>query len=130
MATEAKDDRQLIEEGLYFDIDFNGWKCYGFPRWYQNCGLRALELINKVDGEPVVVATYNPHFNEFEALIHNSLDCIFIKDYSENSGMMEALLEAGVIHSKPIAEVFNQTGRHIGYRLKIPEIWEKAKIKK
>lgn len=61
--------------------------------------LRALELICE-DGEPWTTASVN--------MGHCPDGCMFIKDWSENMGMIEALKEAGVIAGDPV--VTTQSG--------------------
>lgn len=57
---------------------------------YEN-GATAISLFDPQDGEPLAVATVNlPH--EVPAPGR-----VFIKNYSENEGMVSALLQAGVI---------------------------------
>lgn len=59
---------------------------------YEN-GATALSLFDPVDGEPLAVATVNlPH--EVPAPGN-----VFIKNYSENEGMVDTLVRAGVIGS-------------------------------
>lgn len=55
----------------------------------------AIECLDPNDGEPIAVATVNlpdEHLGENE---------VFIKDYSENEGMLNSLMEAGIV-SAPI----------------------------
>ena len=54
---------------------------------------RALELICE-NGEPWTTASVN--------MGHCPDGCMFIKDWSENEGMVEALKEAGVITGDPV----------------------------
>lgn len=75
-------------------VRFRGQDCWIGWAQYSN-DRRAIQLMTMVDGvyeEPVTRATVNipeHHLNEDE---------VAIKDWSENEGMVEALVEAGVIH--------------------------------
>jgi hypothetical protein len=79
------------------EVIFDEWDCYIEFGEYPN-GRTAIELINKEDGDSVVVASVN--------LPDEILDSgeIAIKNYSENTGVMELLINAGVI-SQPIRYV-------------------------
>lgn len=71
-------------------VKFNQWSCNIIIRNYGN-GRPALQLMDAEDGSPVAVATINiPEEN----LKENE---VIIKDYSENAGMYNALLDAGII---------------------------------
>lgn len=71
-------------------VRFRGIDCTLRERRYGN-GRVALELIDRADGESAAVATVNlPH----EPLGRNE---VFVKDYSENAGMLAALEAAGVV---------------------------------
>ena len=79
------------------EITFKNWKCNLVFRQYSNQRI-AIELIEIGTNEPIAVATINLPC----ALLKD--DEICIKDYSENEGMLDVLIEAGVI-SKPIREI-------------------------
>ncbi len=68
---------------------------------YQNNKRPAIELIDKEDGSSFIIATINIP----EHPIRNNE--VIIKNYSENEGILEALIDAKII-SKPIEYV--QTG--------------------
>lgn len=71
-------------------VKFKEWNCLVEKAFYGNNRV-ALELIHEEDGNPVAVATVNiPEFTCPEGYV-------FIKDWSENEGIYEALLEAKVI---------------------------------
>lgn len=77
-------------------VKFKNWSC-NIERAYYGNGRTALELVDE-DGDPITVATVNiPE-------VPQSRDEVFIKDWSENEGMVEALVAAEVI-SEPIGEV-------------------------
>lgn len=71
-------------------VRFRNWDCIVRKRRYDN-GRPALQLIDAGDGSPIATATINlPD----EPLGRNQ---VFIKDYSENEGMLAALVAAGVV---------------------------------
>jgi|TARA_R110000744_G_scaffold33591_2_gene78840 hypothetical protein len=59
-------------------------------------GQTAIQLLDQ-DGAPFMMASVAHDVN-----IDN--DCVIIKNYSENEGIMEALIEAGIIE-KPFCEI-------------------------
>jgi len=70
---------------------------------YENCqwnackygnGNLALQVVSEEEG-PICVCTVNPGER-----VHNG--CIAIKDFSENEGMVDTLLEMGIIQGKPL----------------------------
>lgn len=71
-------------------IWFNGWHCIVQFSEYGN-GRTAIELIDAEDGCPVAVATVNIPDAK---LAH---DEVLIKDWSENHGVMDALMVAGIV---------------------------------
>ena len=79
------------------EVIFDEWDCYIEFGEYPN-GRTAIELINKEDGDSVLVASVN-----LPDEILNSGE-IAIKNYSENTGVMELLINTGVI-SQPIRYV-------------------------
>lgn len=71
-------------------VKFREWECDLNFSHYEN-GRVAIRLIDANDGEPVATATTNvPE----EDLGPNE---VFIKDYSENAGMLAALQAAGAV---------------------------------
>jgi len=75
-------------------LNGNTWDVILHIKRYGNNRI-AIECLDVVDGSPVAMATINlPHEN----LKDNE---VFIKDYSENQGMLDSLVNAGII-SKPI----------------------------
>ncbi len=71
-------------------VRFQDWDCVVKMDKYTN-GRPAISLIDANDGGSVSRATVNLP-NEVVAANH-----VFIKDYSENAGMMQALTDAGVV---------------------------------
>ena len=83
-------------------MQFKDYKCLVIPAFYNN-GRKALELVE--DGplcEPVAMATVNVIEHPCED------DYAYIKDYSENEGMVDALVEAKIIKPQPFC--FVQSG--------------------
>lgn len=69
-------------------VKFKEWTCEVRQAHYGN-GRIALELYNH-EGS-IAIATVNcPH-------VEIPSDCIVVKNYSENEGMLEALQEAGIV---------------------------------
>ena len=78
-------------------LNGNTWDVILHIKRYGNNRI-AIECLDVVDGSPVAVATINlPD----QPLKDNE---IFIKDYSENSGMLDSLMAAGIV-SAPIEMV-------------------------
>lgn len=69
---------------------FKQWDCELKFGQYGN-GRTAIQLIDKKDRDLVAVATVNMENDPLEA------DEVFIKDYSENEGMLQALINAGIV---------------------------------
>ena len=65
---------------------------------YRN-GSTAISLVSATDGCPVAVATVNVEDYPLQD------GQILVKDYSENAGMVSALVNANVIHPLPVAIV-------------------------
>ncbi len=71
-------------------IKFKRWTCKLAWEQYGN-GRTALQLIDAEDGELVATATVNlPH-------IQIAPDEVIIKDYSENDGLLNVLVKAGIV---------------------------------
>ncbi|WP_371366239.1 hypothetical protein SRRS_06870 [Sporomusa rhizae] len=69
-------------------VQFNQWNCQVVFGKYQN-GETAIQLIDAEDGCPVATATvWIPNLKTDE---------IAVKDYSENSGMLKTLIDAGIV---------------------------------
>lgn len=77
-------------------VKFGEWECELKLEEYYN-GNKAIYLFDKETGELVTVATVN-----LEEVLPEGQ--VYIKDYSENEGMLEALVKAGVV-SEPISYV-------------------------
>ena len=79
-------------------VNFAGYQCELSFGQYRNSA-KAISLVSVTDGSPVAVATVNVEDNPLEEffidLYHSH---ILVKDYSENAGMVSALVEANVVH--------------------------------
>ena len=71
------------------NVRFKDWNCVLRFNRYVNGDTVSISLVDTVDGEPVAHATVNIPGLDF--------DEVTIKDYSENIGMVETLLSAGII---------------------------------
>ena len=81
------------------EVNFSGYQCNLSFGQYRN-GATAISLVSVTDGSPVATATVN--LEDFDDLKTNE---VFIKDYSENTGMLEALIEANVVHPEAFMTV-------------------------
>ena len=71
-----------------YKVKFKDWDCYVQKTKYFD-GNTALVLIDQEDSTPVAVATINHPLLEKNE--------VGIKNYSENTGMLEALEDAGIV---------------------------------
>jgi len=80
-------------------VKFKEWDCETAVNGYTNNGRIAIKLVDAETQEPIATATVN--------LMDEQLgeDEIFVKDYSENTGMAAALADAGVIDPAPTQTV-------------------------
>lgn len=71
-------------------VRFKNWACRVQEGRYGN-GRTALQLVDAEDGAPVATATVN--------LVDQPLaeGEVFVKDYAENAGMLDALTKAGIV---------------------------------
>jgi len=76
-------------------VRFRDFDCIVQRRQYGN-GRPALELVDAEDGSPIAKATVNLPDTPL------GKNQVFIKNYAENEGMLEALVAAGVV--KPTGE--------------------------
>lgn len=72
------------------DVKFEGWLCYVQLAKYGN-GRTAIQLMDYDDASPVATASVNLPDVEMAD------DEVAIKDWSENEGMLSALLDAGIV---------------------------------
>ncbi len=73
-------------------VQFKEWECELVFGKYHN-GATALELIDAEDGQPIAMASVNVAGHSE----HLDSDEMFIKDWSENEGMLDTLIKAGVV---------------------------------
>lgn len=73
------------------NIKFHNYNCILVKKFYAHGNRVALSLIDEDDGEPIATCTVN--------LPNESLrdDEVLIKDYSENEGILDCLVKAGVV---------------------------------
>lgn len=71
-------------------VKFKQWDCIAFKGVYRDERI-AIRLIDAYDGEPVATSTV---FLEHE---RPPLNHVHIKEWSENEGMTEALIKAGMV---------------------------------
>ena len=77
-----------IEDAPDGTVKFMSWTCDPEAETYGNNGRERLSLYDSGDGEPIAVATVNIPEEWCDD------DEVFIKDYSENEGMVTALMNA------------------------------------
>jgi len=73
-------------------VKFKNWSCVVTKGFYGNGGL-ALKLVDEETKEPIATATVNLEGQAPPAPNGH----VFIKDWSENEGMLEALVTAGIV---------------------------------
>lgn len=78
-------------------VKFRNWDCILSFAKYRTTDATSIQLLDANDGHPIAVATVNLD-------VVPEKDHVFIKDWSENEGMVESLVKAGVI-SEPIGEI-------------------------
>ncbi len=76
-------------------VKFGPYECDAYETRYPSeaGGSKAIFLVDARDGEPVATATVNVE-GVSETLPESE---VIIKDYSENEGMLDALVEAGLV---------------------------------
>jgi hypothetical protein len=80
-------------------VTFKNWKCIAAGSYYMHNDSKAIKLTDEEDGSPVAMATVNIAKAELDN------DEVFIKDYSENASMAEALVNANIIEPDPVKTV-------------------------
>jgi hypothetical protein len=81
-------------------IQYKNWNCNVLFHTYQENGNTAIQLVDARDGQPIATASVN-------LSTPLAQDEVYIKNYSENEGVLEALVEGGIL-SPPIS--YSQTG--------------------
>lgn len=79
-------------------VRFKEWDTFAKGFYYLDNMRKAiilLELHDDLPPEPIAKATTNLPDEPCEE------NEVFVKDYSENEGMTEALIDAGIIHERP-----------------------------
>ena len=71
-------------------VKFKHWNCIPVFKTYSN-GRRAISLIDSRDGSPIANATLNLPAVQLER------DEVIVKNYSENEGIVQALMEAKIV---------------------------------
>ena len=79
-------------------VKFNGWNCRAVGKNYLG-GHKAICLQDEIDGCFVATATANLHD------VFLKEDEVLIKNYSENEGMTESLIQAGIIEKEPTGTI-------------------------
>jgi len=92
------------------EVKFKNWNCIAVGGYYGNAN-KAIQLFDQEDFFPVAKATVN--------LVEEKIDpdIVFIKDYSENVGMKQALINAGIINPKPVHTANTRFETVLGFRL-------------
>ena len=72
-------------------VTFMGWKCNVMFSQYANNGRTAIQLFDAEDDGPVAKATVNIPEVPLEP------NEVLIKDYAENAGILDVLVEAGIV---------------------------------
>lgn len=89
-----------------FKVKFMQWECYVEKKYYNNNQI-ALSLTHPEDG-PIATATVNLGTSISNDDINNNYT--YIKTWSENEGILEALFEAGIIELTNKAVCVNSFG--------------------
>ena len=92
-----------------FFADFLGWRCQILTARYAS-GKLALLLVDADDDQPVATATVSLD-------VQPRHDCVLIKTWSENAGIDEALITAGVLEPGVIARHPTGFAEALEYRL-------------
>jgi len=90
------------------NLTFNKWYCKIVYTHYAD-GNKCIALVDATDGSPVAKCTLN--IPDLMAEVNDDMqeakywdkikhEIVFIKDYSENEGMYQAMEEAGMIYAK------------------------------
>ena len=88
---------------------FKSWSCRVIPSIYMHDDTLALMLKDIDDGSPIATASVNMSQDIFcSAMLsqyqNNDKALLYIKDYSENEGMLDALVQAKIV-SEPITVI-------------------------
>ena len=111
-------------------VKFKGWECIIEGGYYTKPKTRKALILHDLNGSPgdtfVACATVNLP----------NIDCkeneVFIKDYSENKGIEEALIKAKVIHSAPVSTVstgYTTVNKHVLTSTAVKKLFTNKKTK-
>ncbi len=90
---------------------FKTWNCIAVGEYYADGDNKAIELVHEETGEPIAIATVNlPDHGQSE-------NTVFVKNYSENEGMVLALTLAKIIEGIPLRTVTINHVKVSEYRL-------------
>ena len=93
---------------------FQGFHCRVIPGVYNN-NIISLQLKEVDDGSPIATATTNlvEYTSQMTHCIQQTEKCLtFIKNYSENSGILDALIKTNIV-SEPLTYVSSGYVTHI-----------------
>jgi hypothetical protein len=86
-------------------VKFKNWKCRASLTKYQGNDATAITLVDAEDESPVATCTVNIVKEHYHPDLHNEItfsgdlpkNQCYIKTWSENNGMIESLMEAGIV---------------------------------
>ena len=81
------------------NIQFKSWNCKVIATHYAHDMSKAIHLIDANTHEPITKATVHVDHDAISDSV------IAIKDYSENEGMVDTLVNVGIIHPEPVATI-------------------------
>jgi len=93
---------RMNAEKQFSKIKFKEWTCYVVATYYTTEDRKAILLIDTDDNQSVAVATVNM----------SGYPCkdnqVYIKNYSENTGILECLIDHGILLSQPVSKLQNK----------------------
>lgn len=89
-------------------VKFKSWNCIVEKSTYRHDGSISLSLVDAEDGQPV--ATASTYLEDFPIADDYKSDHCWIKTWSENNGIVQALQLAGVIDVTGTTQVVNPFG--------------------
>ena len=93
-------NKALRPENCIGELTFNTWQCYVLLDTYQKDGSYCIRLIDATDSVPVATCTV-----QIPRLPYFRREDVVIKDHSENAGILDTLIEAGIV-SPPLEKIF------------------------
>lgn len=84
---------QILKSIKLGGTTYEGPITFEFEKYASNGGL-AIQMFTSSDGYPELLATVTTNL---EGIADPSEGCVFVKNYSENEGVLEALIEAGLL---------------------------------